>query len=246
MAEFPALPLWTDAFVADTQHLTTDQVGAYCLLLFAAWRRPNCDLPDDDKFLAKVARCDGRKWRHMRTVLAEFHTIQDGRWRQKRLQKERKYVGDLSNKQRAIANVRWSKINGIADASAMPNACQIDAPIPIPNKKESILSAVPADFEGFWQSYPLEKNMSKKRALVAWRKLTPEDRVQAAGAVSGYRRYCEKEKNWYHAVHAERFLSQERFKGFASVHQPTAEEIEIAKDRADKLLKRGKYAESYQ
>lgn len=236
--------------MGDTMHLSAEQVGVYALLLFTAWRRPNCDLPDDDSFLAKIARCDGRKWRHLRPVMAEFHTVENGVWKQKRLQKERKYVADLSKKQRANANTRWSKIKGIADTVAMPPQCQTDAPIPKPNKIVSTLSAAaPADsldFEKFWTEYPREKNMSKKRALMAWRKLSPEKRQHAVDAIPAYRRYCAKEKSWYHTIHAERFLSQERFEGFAAERQYTPEEIEIAKDKADKLLRRGKYAENYQ
>lgn len=136
MAEFPALPLWTDAFLADTLHLSTEEAGAYLLMLFTAWRRPECDLPDDDKFLMKICRCDGRKWRHLRPVMEQFHIVENGTWRQVRLQKERKYVGDLSQKQRANAKVRWSKNKGLADAVAMPPQCQTDAPTPTPIPKE--------------------------------------------------------------------------------------------------------------
>ena len=55
MAEFPALALWTDAYLADTRHLSTLEHGAYLLLMMEAWRRPHCDLPDDDRVLARLA-----------------------------------------------------------------------------------------------------------------------------------------------------------------------------------------------
>jgi uncharacterized protein YdaU (DUF1376 family) len=140
MAEFPALPLWTDAFVADTIHLSTEEIGAYMLLLFTAWRRPGCDLPDDDKFLASICRCDGRKWRHLRPVMLQFHTVDNGRWIQKRLQKERKYVDDLSKTQRENSLRRWNKNKDITLATAMPPQSHGNPPTPIPNKIEKQVS----------------------------------------------------------------------------------------------------------
>lgn len=123
MAEFPALPLWTDAFVGDTTHLSCELVGAYLLLLFAAWRRPNCDLPDDDKFLAQMTRCDIRTWRaRYRPILAPFHTIENGTWTQKRLHKERNRVRLRGQIMRDNANRRWSKNKDIADADAHASA----------------------------------------------------------------------------------------------------------------------------
>lgn len=45
MAEFPAMPLWTDAWVADTRHLTRCERGTYHDLLVEMWRSPHCALP---------------------------------------------------------------------------------------------------------------------------------------------------------------------------------------------------------
>lgn len=50
----------------------------------------------------------------------------------------------------------------------------------------------------------------------------------------------------YRPVHAERFLSQKRFEGFAQAAALSTAEIEANKDRADRLMRRGKYAVSYQ
>ena len=63
MAEFPALPLWTDAYLADTTHLSTIEHGAYLLLLMTAWRTKECCLPDDDKLLSRYARLTAAQWR---------------------------------------------------------------------------------------------------------------------------------------------------------------------------------------
>ena len=61
MAEFPALPLFTDALLGDTTHLDATEFGAYLLMLIVAWRSPDCALPDDDRYLArKSAQMTGR------------------------------------------------------------------------------------------------------------------------------------------------------------------------------------------
>lgn len=92
MAEFPALPLWTDAYLGDTTHLTTIEHGAYLLLLMTAWRTRDCALPDDDKLLARYARCGSTQWKRLRPILAPFFRIENGSWVQARLSDERNAV----------------------------------------------------------------------------------------------------------------------------------------------------------
>src|SRR6266498_2784415 len=53
MAEFPALPLWTDAYIADTTHLSDAEHGRYLLMLMHLWRTPNKKFPNDDAWLAR-------------------------------------------------------------------------------------------------------------------------------------------------------------------------------------------------
>lgn len=89
MAEFPALPLWTDAYLGDTTHLTTIEHGAYLLLLMTAWRTRDCQLPDDDRLLARYARLNSQQWKRMRPIIAAFFIVEDGVWRQGRLTDER-------------------------------------------------------------------------------------------------------------------------------------------------------------
>ena len=107
MAEYPALPLWTDAFLADTVHLDAIETGAYICLLIAAWRSPGCRLPDDDKRLARYARCGLKTWRRIRPTVIEFWTVEHGYLTQKRLMKEMAYLQVRSDKNRAAANTRW-------------------------------------------------------------------------------------------------------------------------------------------
>ena len=133
MADYPALPLWTDAYLADTRHLTTEEHGAYLLLLIEAWRRPGCSLPDDDGLLARLAGLPADRWEQVKPVLMELWK-RDGRrktWTQKRLSKERAFVVKNSKSQSDKAAKRWNKTKN-TDAAALPNVCPEDAPTPTP------------------------------------------------------------------------------------------------------------------
>ena len=143
MAEFPALPLWTDAYLADTAHLTNEEHGVYLRLLMFAWRTPNCSLPDDDRRLAIMVGVTPRKWQSLRPVMEAFWTIENGTWTQKRLTAERDFVEGRSRSGRAGAAARWGakslKNKDTNDATAspqhMPDRCETHGPIPIPIKE---------------------------------------------------------------------------------------------------------------
>lgn len=99
MAEYPALPLFTDAFISDTTHLSAAQTGGYLMLLIVAWRTPDCALPDDDALLARWARMDRRTWLNNKASIMSFWKQgDDAKWRQGRLSDERNYAEDKRNK----------------------------------------------------------------------------------------------------------------------------------------------------
>jgi uncharacterized protein YdaU (DUF1376 family) len=128
MAEFPALTLWTDAYLSDTRHLSTVEHGAYLLLLMEAWRRPHCDLPDDDQILSRLAGLAPKEWAKVKPVIMEFWT-RDGRrktWSQKRLVKERDAARKRSKSASDNSSKRWNKKKK-ANAPALPLECQSDA-----------------------------------------------------------------------------------------------------------------------
>lgn len=78
MAEFPAMRLWTDAYLGDTTHLTTIEHGAYLLLLITMWRAKGGKLPDDDNRLAKFTRLTPAQWRRIRPTIMEFFMVENG------------------------------------------------------------------------------------------------------------------------------------------------------------------------
>ena len=114
MADFPALPLWTDAYLSDTRHLTQAQHGAYLLLLITAWRTPDCSLPNDDILLSRYACADMRTWLKQKKSVMAFWTLgEDGRWRQKKLTSVRAFLV-----QRACNRAEAGRRGGCASAAA--------------------------------------------------------------------------------------------------------------------------------
>jgi uncharacterized protein YdaU (DUF1376 family) len=121
------MPVYIGDYLADTMHLTTEQHGAYLLLLFHLWRRGT--LQDDDVVLAKITGLAQSGWNAIRHVLAEFFQIHDGLWHQGRLERERVRVAakqqSKSKQAKIAASSRWNK--GTRDAASIASAMPGDA-----------------------------------------------------------------------------------------------------------------------
>ncbi|HEY2533937.1 MAG TPA: DUF1376 domain-containing protein [Xanthobacteraceae bacterium] len=78
------MPFSIGDYMADTLHLTTEQHGAYFLLICACWTHGGF-LPDDDAELAAITRLPVDKWKAARKTLSHFFKISGQKWRQKRV-----------------------------------------------------------------------------------------------------------------------------------------------------------------
>lgn len=93
------MPLYIGDYLQDTTRLTTEQHGAYMLLIMDYWT--NGPLPDDDAALAHVTRLQPAAWKKTRHVIARFFSIEDGVWRHKRIDEEREKASQFIAKQKA-------------------------------------------------------------------------------------------------------------------------------------------------
>lgn len=120
MADFPALPLWTDAWVADTKHLSRVERGTYLDLLVLIWRSPGCRVPNDNVWLGKhLAMTVKEVVGELRQIITEF-CQSDGNWiTQKRLTKESQFL----HKQSDSSKARWHKEKTLSQNSAL-GSCQ--------------------------------------------------------------------------------------------------------------------------
>lgn len=123
MAQAPIMPVFTDALIGDTTHLSTEQFGAYVLILIATWRNNGEPLPDDDKQLANVTRAGLQKWKkNLRPMVSKFFTVNASGWHQKRLESEWQRVSAIIQKRRVLgAAGRLAKATAKATAKALAN-----------------------------------------------------------------------------------------------------------------------------
>jgi len=137
MAEYPAMPLWTDAYLADAGHLTTLEHGAYLLLLMTMWRNGG-HLDNDDVKLARYCRLTRGQWNRIKPTILEFFHVADEQITQTRLTREYAFVRQRSESAKHSADAKWlkTKKTGYANASKTQSVRNASTPTPI-NKNKS-------------------------------------------------------------------------------------------------------------
>lgn len=135
------MPLWIGAYLADTQHLTRGEHGAYFLLMMAYWRNKG-PLQDDDKRLSSIVKASPKEWKELRPVLVEFFKVADGTWRQKRIDAELAGANDrqdaVQRKAKEAAEARWGRhpkhppSNAPSMLQALPEDMHEERPTPSP------------------------------------------------------------------------------------------------------------------
>lgn len=96
------MPLFIGDYIAATTHLTTEQHGAYLLLLMTAWNRGG-KLPTCEEQLAHICHCDKKAWMRVRSAILPFFLQEDGFYVQERLKVEY---------DRAVRNLEKQRANG--------------------------------------------------------------------------------------------------------------------------------------
>lgn len=141
------MPLLVDKYLGDTTHLTTEQHGAYMLLLMAMWKRDGQLLVADGQ-LAAITRLQPARWKAHKPVLMEFFTATGDRITQKRLSEELERA-KKSTEAKAEAGAkgaakRWQRdgstdgsTDGTAMAAPLADGSRTDASIPTPKEAPS-------------------------------------------------------------------------------------------------------------
>ncbi len=128
------MPLYIADYLSATSRLTTEQHGAYLLLIMDYWK--NGAPPDNDQVLAQITKLSPDAWSNARSMLKVFFQVQDGLWIQNRIELE--MVKAQHNKQvnvkrgKAGAEARWNK-NAPSIDQASSEVCSADSTSPSPS-----------------------------------------------------------------------------------------------------------------
>ena len=138
------MPIYIGDYLSDTMHLSTEQNGAYLLLLLYGWRN-NGLIPSDDESLSQICRMPLESWKNNRAVISRF--FQQGEyWTQKRQLEE---IEKASNRRDAAKSngikggrpknnlqVSVGLTNGLAKPNPEESSLQLSSSLPLSLKSE--------------------------------------------------------------------------------------------------------------
>jgi uncharacterized protein YdaU (DUF1376 family) len=89
MAALPYMQLYIADYLADTMHLSTEEHGAYLLLMFNYWQTGRA-IPKSR--LAKIARISNERWISVESSLKEFFNDNGTDWVHERIERDLEMV----------------------------------------------------------------------------------------------------------------------------------------------------------
>lgn len=167
------MPLYVADYLSATSRLTTEQHGAYLLLLMDYWK--NGAPPNDDAVLAQITKLPPDAWSKARTMLQGFFQVTAEHWLHNRVESEMQKANHNkqtnSKRGKAGADARWGKKNASSIVGALPKQYSADSTSPSPSSSPSSLknnkNTVAPPFgvtDSVWQDW-LTLRKTKKAAV---------------------------------------------------------------------------------
>ncbi|WP_375337216.1 YdaU family protein [Rhizobium bangladeshense] len=204
------MQLYVSDFIGDTLSLSTEQIGAYMLLLMAMWNAGG-RLPADEAKLARVARMSVKKWKAIADDLMAFFEVDGEFVRHNRLTKEL-LKSESKSQSRSAAGAEGGRAKALKDkdariANAMPSPRHLPETITRLPSEDARAPVIDPDFERFWDAYPNKTGRpSAEQAFSQAIKRASLDEIMAGVAA-----YAAKtdDRQWCSPV---RWLSDDRWK----------------------------------
>jgi uncharacterized protein YdaU (DUF1376 family) len=215
------MPVFVDALIGDTTHLSAEEFGAYCLILFRTWANNGQALQDDDRRLCRVCHIAPQRWPKVRAVISEFFDLSGGTWRQKRLITEWNRVENfvVIQRQKGIKSAQARALKNIDQQStAVEIRLKSGTNLPSPSPKEDITNVISnagasravsksGDFDLWWEGYPekVGKGAARKAFVKA---LTKTSLDQLTAGIDRYKAHKPIDRPWCNPA---TWLNQERW-----------------------------------
>lgn len=140
----PYFPMYPTDFEAKTSHLSIAEDGAYNRLLRICWMTPGCSMPADEAWIMRRVRAvTDADQEAVRAVLAEFFTVENGRYSNARLKREWTAANEAHEK-RKNAGAKGGAAKGAKTNKKMPSNAQAmpkqPEPEPEPDKTDTNVS----------------------------------------------------------------------------------------------------------
>jgi uncharacterized protein YdaU (DUF1376 family) len=202
MSRAPWMPVFTDALLGDTSHLSAEEFGAYCLILFATWNNGGRPFDDDDHRMARIIRSTPKRWQKLRPVLTQFFDLSDRKWAQKRLQKEYARI-ELSLSQKSLAG----KASALKRQQTTPTAVEG----PLPSRSQRLANTPTNNLDLYLQKEKPILSDGQKESRSRRQQIPPDWLPSEAGYA-----YALDKRHWSHAQadeNASHFRDHHRSKG---------------------------------
>lgn len=127
-------PLYVNDYMGDTMRFTTEEHGAYILILIDYWaqQRPP---PDDDRVLRQIAKVSRHKWMKISPILRSKFCIENGVWKHRRIEEEMEKAKSYSKIQ---AERRKGKTGATKNRRKTDGLSTDKPPTPTPTKQHSV------------------------------------------------------------------------------------------------------------
>lgn len=130
MAALPYMQLYIADYLADTMHLSTEEHGAYLLLMFNYWQTGRA-IPKSR--LGKIARLSNERWISVEGSLAEFFNDNGTEWIHERIERDlegvRSSLEQKSAAGKASAMARKAKNSTLTQRGANGRSTGVGAPL---------------------------------------------------------------------------------------------------------------------
>ena len=185
--------LFTEDFIAGTQHLTNEQIGIYIRLLCWNWNKRCAGLPSNNMTIYRIANCitDDEK-QSCNIIIKEFFVLINDHYQNERQLQEYLYI---------TKRIDASKINGKRGGRPKKPSNNPPTPTPTPTTTKTKISNT-SYFNKFWDKIPnkVSKGIAEKNFL----KIEKEWLEQPEKLADMY-------KNYYNSIEDKQFAKQPAF-----------------------------------